>query len=325
MIDSVRECPWLHGAAVVALSLHSLTATAQSSPARTEAPLAEALVGPAKDSYVSARLLFERGDVAGALAKYRQAYDLSKDPRLLFNMAVCTRDLHAYARTQRLLRQYRDEASPGLSADERARIDAALVEIQSLVGILSLTVNEAGAALTIDGEAAGISPFEAPIAVDLGVHMLRLRKDGFETLEREIEASGGAEIKVSMTLEPRVSSSQLAVAASEGATIWLDRQVVGIGRYSGRLAPGIHRLRVAQAGRKTYETEVQLGPGETRSADVTLEPDGGGSPWWPWVTVAVAVAAGTAVGGYFLFKQPDAQTGGPSGQLGTLHLAAWSR
>ena len=42
----------------------------------------------------------------GAYAKFGQAYDLSKDPRLLFNMAICMRNQHDYARMQGLLVRY---------------------------------------------------------------------------------------------------------------------------------------------------------------------------------------------------------------------------
>src|ERR1019366_2667901 len=72
---------------------------AQSTPSHAAppaaAPLSDSLTGPARDAYNSARILINNGDFAGAYSKYAQAYSLSKDPRLLYDMAVCTRSMKA--------------------------------------------------------------------------------------------------------------------------------------------------------------------------------------------------------------------------------------
>src|ERR1700722_5452883 len=46
-------------------------------------PLTQTLTGAAKDAFLSAQMLLNNGDAAGALMKYAEAYGLSKDPRLL--------------------------------------------------------------------------------------------------------------------------------------------------------------------------------------------------------------------------------------------------
>jgi hypothetical protein len=70
-------------------------ARAQGSAQNRELPLSQVLQGAAKNAYDVASLLYKQGDFAGAEAKYSQAYDLSKDPRLVFNMAACERGRHA--------------------------------------------------------------------------------------------------------------------------------------------------------------------------------------------------------------------------------------
>ena len=60
-----------------------------ASAAPAAKPLSQSLTGDARAEYESAKLLFEDGDPAGALTKFKRAYEISKDARLLWNVAVC--------------------------------------------------------------------------------------------------------------------------------------------------------------------------------------------------------------------------------------------
>src|ERR1700733_6393409 len=52
-------------------------------------PLSATLTGQAKADYDGGVLLYQDGDHATALQKFQHAYDVSKDPRLLWNVAAC--------------------------------------------------------------------------------------------------------------------------------------------------------------------------------------------------------------------------------------------
>jgi hypothetical protein len=76
-------------AGVMAMALVVVPGVASARPPEAaDVPLAQTLQGPAKDAYSSAGPLFNNGDFAGAFTKYRAAYDLAKDPRLLYDMAL---------------------------------------------------------------------------------------------------------------------------------------------------------------------------------------------------------------------------------------------
>ena len=70
----------------------------RSAAARAPKPLSDTLTGSAKIDYDAGKLLFSDGDMAGALVKFKSAYDTSKDARLLWNIAACEKSLHHYAR-----------------------------------------------------------------------------------------------------------------------------------------------------------------------------------------------------------------------------------
>ena len=79
-------------------------APAPETPAAESPPpppsLSESLSGAAKAEYDAGKLLYQDGDYAGAQLKFRAAYETSKDPRLLWNMAAAEKNLRHYAQVQ---------------------------------------------------------------------------------------------------------------------------------------------------------------------------------------------------------------------------------
>lgn len=82
-------------------------------------PLAESLEGQARSEYLAARVLFDDGDFATALEKYKSVYGKASDPRLLWNLAACHKNLRRYARASVLLRQYVKEGGAPESVSQR--------------------------------------------------------------------------------------------------------------------------------------------------------------------------------------------------------------
>jgi hypothetical protein len=307
----------------LALTLFASSASAQSgpSPSTVLAPLSQSLQGPAKDAYESGRLLAANHDFVGALAKFQQAYSFSNEPRLLFNMAVCNKELRHYARMQSLLLKYVHDAGPSLSGDGRTAVDQALVAIRPLVATVRLTVNESSAAVSVDGEPVGTTPLAEPLAVDLGKHTLTVKKQGFDTSEQTIDTPGGETTSLSVALVAEKNAGHLVVTSDEGATVFIDGSVAGKGHFEGQLEPGTHRVRVTESGKTPFASEVALREGETRTMEVTLESSEHHALVWPWIVGGVVLAAGAAVGGYFLFKPSDQTGPPPDGKLGSVSFA----
>jgi hypothetical protein len=128
-----------------------------------------------------------------------------------------------------------------------------------------------------------------------------------------------------MTLEHARHVAQLVVAAEDDATVIVDDKVAGKGRFDGQLAPGHHQVKVSEPGKAPYVADVDLKDGETRTMQVTLESEHHGVGVWPWVVGGVVVAAGAAVGGYFLFKPQDQTAAPPTGKLGGVQFSAFGR
>src|ERR1700722_11144645 len=103
-------------AALLAPSLSPSIAFAQPKPAKPAArTLRDDLPEAARKDWDAANDLYDAQNFAGALVEFQRAYDLSKDPRVLYNVAVCQKNLLHYAKAIHAFKHELDAASTKLT------------------------------------------------------------------------------------------------------------------------------------------------------------------------------------------------------------------
>lgn len=282
-----------------------------AAPARL--PLAESLTGDAKGDYEAGRLLFGDTDYTGARVKFLHAYDLSKDPRLLWNVAACDKNLRRYARVEHFVERYVKEGGDTLTEAEKNEANALLDTVRAFISTVTLKGGEPGSQVFVDDEPMGELPLAAPLRVELGRRRVRVSKEGFKDFERVEVFDGRSEVPMEVTQAPIVHEAKLSIDAPTGAAILIDGRPVGTGHFEGKLASGAHRIRVTADGQRPHESDLTLRDDEVRSLAITLQPltVEDGPLVWPWIVAGSALAAGgLAVGGYFLFKEDFEPVGG---------------
>jgi hypothetical protein len=180
--------------------------------------------------------------------------------------------------------------------------------------------------VSIDGQPP--SPLiPTAIAVDPGSHTVHFEAPGQSPVEQTVAVVEGEKDKrVTAVLGQRAApAGRLVVSVDAAATVTIDGRDAGAGRFDGPLAPGPHDLGVTEPGKAPYRAQVEVREGETRTLSLALEDEKkkGGAAVWPWIAGGVVVAAGAAVGGYFLFKPSDTTAGVPPGKAASLQLAGW--
>ena len=130
---------------------------------------------------------FDKGELEKAYALYQQAWALKRTYDIAGNLG----------QVELKLGKFRDAAEhldftlrlfpPTGKSEPREAIRRAFDAARKEVGALVLTVNVQGAAVSIDGKAIGLSPFDAPVFVDPG--------------ERTIEATLEAHLPTKITIE----------------------------------------------------------------------------------------------------------------------------
>jgi hypothetical protein len=325
----------MHTRSAAALLLLSSFALAEAK----QKPLAQELSGVARESFERAKDLFEASDFATAHAKFKQAYEASRNPRLLWNMAACSARLKRYARAIDETVRYLGEGRGKLNAEQVDKANGALAEWRSFVADAALNVEPGGATLHVDDEPRGVIGTTTRLSLDMGKHELRLEKSGYEALTRAIVIGDVGKPAITLTMKPVTgAAAHLVVNTELDATIEVDGKAGGKGLFDGKLEAGAHRVRITAPNKTPYESTVELAPGATKQLTISLNGDKGplapvasmpaaaqvegaagetsGGAWWPWAVGGAVLAAGAGVGAYYLFK-PE-QVPGPTGYVGTL-------
>lgn len=311
-----RSPRFLPVALIAALSVPSLlpgVAIAQAAEGEAAIapprPLAESLTGMAKAEYEAGRVLYSDKDFANAVLKFQRAYELSNDPRLLWNVAVCEKNLRRYSRMLATIRRYEHEAANVLTQEEREQAAEIIKTVEAFVSTLELRVSEEGAEVFIDDDLIGTTPLaEAPI-VDVGTRRIRVTKPGFKDVALTREIAGGGTVLVEVALEEEIHRGRLIVSAGPNDFISIDGKPMARGTWEGWLPSGGHTLRVTAEGMQAYQSEVLIQDDQVRRIDIALNPlpKSGATQTVLWIVGGAAVAAGAAVGGYFLFKPSQPQ------------------
>lgn len=295
---------------------------AQSVGGRPQPPLSESLHGEAKEDYVAARILFNDEDFTGALVKFQRAYERAGDPRLLWNMAACEKNMRHYANVLRLLERYEREGAALMSPGHHAEFTDVMRTVRLLVSRVQLQVDPDGAQVFVDDVLVGTTPLEEPVLVDLGLRKIRVHKSGYKDHLITRNFPDAAEVVFRLSLQLELHQGALAITARPGDTIRVDGVVVGDGSWQGVLPSGEHTVRVTAPGKRPYDRQVFIEDDRTRNLYVTLEaePSSGVSPLL-WVGIGLVAASGVAVASYFALRP---ESGGSAsytnGTWGTIEL-----
>ncbi len=281
----------------------SSVATAQApKSAVTAKPLAQSLTGGAKADYDAAKVLASDGDFAGALIKFQSAYDQSKDPRLLYNIAFCEKNLRHYAKAIAALQRYLAEGTGLLTDKDRKEADGLIQTFQPFTTNATFKVSEDGAQIFVDDAPAGVSPLAAPVVLDIGERHIRVVKDGFKPFEKTLPVGGSAAVAVDVVLEKEVHEGHIVVDAPAGASIVLDGSPPSTGKLDATVPAGGHQLRVTAPGMRPFQSEVVIQDKETRSIQVALEPEAAAEI--PKIRVAIGCDGPEPKGHHRTFQNP---------------------
>lgn len=246
---------------------------------RGQSSLSDTLTGEAKTAYEDGRVFLAGDEFARAHAKFELAYNRSKDPRLLWNMALAQKSLHHYVKAQALLRRFLTESR---NLDDSDRIDAEnlIRTFEVFTGTLQLTTQPAnGNRVLIDAVEVGTTPVNTPLQLDLGEHDLRVEREGFVGFRTTVRIDSHEAHRADVVLRPgdnaypscsRTTLSwepagRIIVKARSTARVFIDDVEMGEGHTECVLPAGAHTVSASAAFSRTYlaSTNVTVAPGGT--------------------------------------------------------------
>jgi hypothetical protein len=229
---------------LVALAHPSSLALAQTPPAAAAPPTKEQLA-EAKKFFDAGNKLYKEGLFKEALASFLEANRIAPRESTQNNIARTYRDMKdmasAYDAYDVLVSKYGDKLKPALKTDAQH----ALEELAVLTGVLSFTLPDADAKVTIDGVDAGTTPIAKPVRENIGTHQVTITKAGYEPLVQNVEIKGHDTVTIAGPMQKEILTAHVAVTVTPPdaqVKIFVDGKEVGPPPWQGDIDPGIHTL-----------------------------------------------------------------------------------
>lgn len=240
-----------------------VSAAAQNDPSKTQA---KALVQEGAK-------LFDRGDFAGALARFDEAYAKFPNAIIQFNRAQALRSLGRIVEASDAVERFLKEAID--APVERLREGQQLLQdLQKQLAFLVVSSNVDGAEVLLDGTQIGTTPLTKAVPVKPGSHQVTVQKAGMTSFGRSVDLASGGRLSV---------EARLAAAAHENASEKTP---------AGKVAAPPPDSSPKAAGRTNTDTASRdsLTEGSTET--------GGHLRTWGFVVSGLGIV-GVAMGGYY--------------------------
>jgi hypothetical protein len=283
----------------------------------------------AQDEKAEARTLYLKGvDLvqqahwAEALAAFESSAKLFPHATTTFNIGACERALGRYARARGTLSRALEESAAsggqmpeGLISDAKAFIG----EIDGLLAHVTVTLEPADAAITVDGRplqalsagggrpslVAGTlppGPGAAPpspsfeLTLDPGAHVITISRKGYTDVVVNRTFAPGSKGALRLLLE-KLPATLRITSTETGAIVRVDDADVGPTPVDVLRPAGSYRVVVGKAGFVDYQAQVAVKPGEEVKLRATLvaEQTSIAEKWWFWTGAAAVLAGGIAL------------------------------
>jgi tetratricopeptide (TPR) repeat protein len=220
--------------------------------------------------------LYDDGERSGALSEFEEAFRISPNPRLLFNLGQVHLELgHAVEAAdafERFLREA-DGIEPALRSDAERELERA----RARIGRLAIEVAVPGARIFVDDVERGALPLDGPLPVSAGEHVVTIQAIGHEALRHRFRVAGGATYTARLELVP---------SGSRGASLRIESRVPGVEVRVDGVSMGItpleatvpvgagpHRVEGVRDGYEPFAIEVSAVEGSESRVIVQTRPD----------------------------------------------------
>lgn len=160
--------------------------------AQTAAPTAAAR-SEAQQAHRRGLALFDRKQHAEALTEFERAYAAAPTFRILYNIGLCHAALGDTLAAVDAFSAYLREAGDKLPADRRSQVESEIARLTQQLAKLSLTVDEAGADVSLDAQELGRGPFTRELRLNAGTHSVSVRSSDGTLKTQSVSLPAGSE------------------------------------------------------------------------------------------------------------------------------------
>ena len=152
-----------------------------------------------------------------------------------------------------------EEGTVRLSANETTVLK---INLKPAFGYLNITTNPQGAKVEINGEPySELTPFTTKKMAS-GVYTIQAFKEMYKQVTAQAVVEDGKTTRVNINLIPNFGEVKLTTADND-ARIYIDNDYKALGRWSGKLSIGIHKIEVKKDKHTAYAKTINVQQGQT--------------------------------------------------------------
>jgi hypothetical protein len=160
------------------------------------AALADTKEDEARNSFQLGVELYKDGKYQEAAIAFSRAYELKPSYKILFNMAQAEAELSHYAKALDAYTRYLAGGGDEVTKERRDQVRAEIKRLNSLVGSITVTSAVEGATVFLDDARQGDTPLAGPLFVDIGEHVVVLKKSGNDIHKEKVTIAGGSKVEI---------------------------------------------------------------------------------------------------------------------------------
>ncbi len=245
----------------------------------------------AGERYDRGLVLYDEGNYKGAVDAFVDSYCATPHPAVFYNIAQSYERLLEFELSVAYFLRYAREADPDASTTRKAALRAevlqalpAQIRVATVPPLASIAIHN-GRGLRARGKANQ----EAPLEVVGGSYTMHVSLPGYQDITRTIKTRPGQPYSYYLKLEPNTGSLRISTTPNS-ARIFLNKRLVGVGKYSGDLPVGTYELSVELTNRRTIRRSIRISTNKTTEESVMLPPPHKSG------RTALLVASGLALG-----------------------------
>ena len=269
-------------------------------------------VEQAKRHFTLGVTFYKDGDLDAALAEFNKAYETRADYRVLYNIGQVQAERHDYAASMKAMRRYLKDGGREIDEPRRIAVDQALRDMSKRVASVTVTANEAGAEILVDGVALALTPTTEALAVNAGIREITVRKAGETATARRLTLAGGDSVRLDFVLgaggvsdRPMGPQGGQPVAAAPRTRVW-----IAYGAAAALAAGAVTFGLMARRSQDDLDTDLGHFPGNRAQIDQDRDRLKLRAGLTDGLAGAALIAAG--LGTYFLFSAPAGGESAPS-------------
>ena len=212
----------------------------------------------------------DEGQFDAAMSEFNAAWELTHNPRLLYNLAVTHEARGDAASALATLERFAREAPPRAVEAQRADLESARARLRERVATVVLALDVPGVEMRIDGALITPEAAREGVLVNLGRRRITVTAPGWHPYERVVDLASGARevIRDGMT---RVTSTVMVESDVPDAEVLIDGSHVATTPMEApaTVPEGTHTVEVRRAGYTPFSRVVEArGVGVRMRADL---------------------------------------------------------